>query len=103
MNLTVKDTGVPGPAGFEPASRRRSPRTVPAFGPWDGRAAAPRSVVVELRIPEARGLAQTRRTGGEGLNVDAVIDAPGGGRVPSRGVAFLLLERRAWWSNGECR
>jgi hypothetical protein len=37
------------------------------------------------------------------LNVDEVIDTPGGGRVPSRGVAFLLLERRAWWSNGEPR
>jgi len=28
---------------------------VPAFGPWDGRVAAPCSVVVELRIPAARG------------------------------------------------
>jgi hypothetical protein len=37
------------------------------------------------------------------LKVDEVIDTPGGGRVPSRGVAFLLLERRAWWSNRERR
>jgi hypothetical protein len=28
---------------------------VPAFGPWDGRAATPCSLVVELRFPAARG------------------------------------------------
>jgi len=102
-NLAVKDTGMPGRRESNPHLDAGPPHG-PGFRPM-GWSCGGVTLLSSLSYGSRRraAFAQTRRTGGEGLNVDEVIDTPGGGRVPSRGVAFLLLERRAWWSNGERR
>jgi hypothetical protein len=71
--------------------------TVPAFGPWDDRAATSCSGdadVFELRIPAARGDCPyaPKIVTYDGLDWRGT----GRGRISSSGVAFQLPERRAW-------
>lgn len=63
---------------------------VPAFGPWDGREAAPRSVF-ELRVPAARGQGPIRAER-SGRTVVPPRGEPDGGRVRV-GESRVLLPR----------